>query len=137
MNGVLAFTVTDILGRATWAELPVVALLAGSAGACAIVVLSAVLSRSRLVAPIRYAGANSIVIYLTFFLPMAVVRMLLVRSGFDDAGWIAAIVTACAVVVPLVLERLVRGTTLDILYRRPRWARLSSPGAPLKLQPAG
>ncbi|MDB5592137.1 acyltransferase family protein [Enterovirga sp.] len=118
-------------------DLPVVGLLAGIAGAVAIVVIASLIAGRRPAEPLRHAGAQSISIYLTFFLPMAATRLILVRTGvIEDAGWVAAIVTAVAVVAPLVIERLVRHTRLSFLYRRPAWARLRSRASGLRLQPA-
>lgn len=128
VNGALALTPIDLGRVSTLAELPVIGLVAGMAGALAIVAVAALLSRTVLAAPFRYAGSHSIAIYLTFFLPMAAARTLLIKTGaIDDIGVVAAIVTAVAVAVPLLLERLVRDTRLSFLYRRPDWAHLPSP----------
>lgn len=106
-------------------ELPGVGLLLGLAGAAAVVGISGLLSKSDLMAAIRYCGRNSIVIYLAFFLPMAVTRTGLLKVGvIEDVGTISLIVTASAVVGPLVLYWIVRGTPLRFLFERPAWARL-------------
>lgn len=136
-NGALALTVVDLGGRTVPAELPVVGLLAGLAGAVAIVVVASVLTRLGLAGPLRYCGSNSISIYLTFFLPMAIGRTVLARSGIiDDIGVAASLVTAFAVLVPLGLERLSRGTQFAFLYRRPGWAHLPPRRDGLHLAPA-
>jgi uncharacterized membrane protein YcfT len=102
-----------------------VSLLLGGAGAVAVVTLATILSRSNLMAAIRYCGRNSIVIYLAFFLPMAVSRVALLATGvITDVGTISLIVTASGVVFPLVLFRLVRSTPLRFLFERPHLARL-------------
>lgn len=138
VNGVLALTTLAVADRAaTIAELPVIGLLSGIAGAIAIVALSALLTRTPIGAPLRYVGANSIAIYLTFFLPMAATRVALVKAGvIQDAGLVAAIVTAAAVTAPLLIERLVRHSSLSFLYRRPAWAHLPPPRVPARLEPA-
>jgi uncharacterized membrane protein YcfT len=90
-----------------------------------VVAFSALLSTSDAMAPLRYCGKNSIVIYLAFFLPMALTRTLLLRSGFiTDLGTISLIVTAAGVIGPLVLFWVVRGTFARFLFERPAWARL-------------
>jgi uncharacterized membrane protein YcfT len=112
--------------------LPGMSLFLGSIGAVAVVTFATILSRSDLMAPIRYVGRNSIVIYLAFFLPMAVSRILLLSTGIiSDLGTISLIVTASGVVFPLVLFWLVRGTPLRFLFERPAFARLAPAGARL------
>ena len=137
VNGVLALVVVDPVHRSTLAELPVIGLIAGLSGATAIVVLASLLSRTKLADPLRYCGANSIAIYLTFFLPMAAFRYVLVKTGLiQDVGIVSALVTALAVLVPLLIERMTRGTRLSFLYRRPAWARLAPARPEFRLQAA-
>ena len=117
LNGALVFTGV--------AALPGVSLPLGLVGCLAVVAFSALLSRSRLMEPVRYCGENSIVIYLAFFLPMATARSVLLSVGIiDDIGTMSAIVTATGVVAPLVLYWMVRGTPARILFERPSWAQL-------------
>ncbi|TXM92993.1 acyltransferase, partial [Methylobacterium sp. WL122] len=70
---------------------------------------------------LRACGRRSIVIYLAFFLPMAATRTLLVKAGLiADVGLASLTVMAVAVIVPLALERAVRGTALRVLFVRPK-----------------
>lgn len=125
LNGALALTAIQFLGAKTVAELPVVGLVAGLAGAIAIVVLSSLLVRARIAGPLRYIGSKSLAVYLTFFLPMAFGRLLTLHLWPQaDAGLTALGVTLVAVTFPLVAERLARGTRLNFLYVRPDWAHL-------------
>ena len=106
-------------------ELPGVSLGLGLVGAVAVVSFSALLSKSDLLAPLRYCGQNSIVIYLAFFLPMAASRTLLLKLGvISDLGTISVLVTVCGVIGPLLLFWAVRGTRLRLLFERPVWAHL-------------
>jgi uncharacterized membrane protein YcfT len=115
-----------------YSELAGIGLVLGFVGAIAVVTLSTVLSRSDWMAPVRYCGRNSIVIYLAFFLPMAVTRTVLLKTGIiADIGWISVIVTASGVVFPLVLFWAVRNTAARFLFVRPSWAHL-----PATLRPA-
>jgi len=108
-----------------YSELPFVSLALGFVGAVAVVTISALLSKAHMMAPLRYCGQNSIVIYLAFFLPMAVTRTLLLKTGIiADLGTISLIVTAVAVVTPVILHMLVRDTRLRFLFERPAWAKL-------------
>ncbi len=103
-------------------ELPVVSLALGVAGAMAIVSASAMIAGTSAAEPIRYAGERSIVVYLAFFLPMAVTRELLIRTGvIDDTGWMSLIVTVAGVVAPLVFHWIVKRTGVGLfLFERPR-----------------
>jgi uncharacterized membrane protein YcfT len=108
-------------------EIPGISLALGLVGAVAVVSFSALLSKSDLMAPLRYCGRNSIIIYLAFFLPMAVSRAALLKIGIiGDLGTISVIVTAAGVIVPLVLFWLVRRGPFRFLFERPGWARLDA-----------
>lgn len=110
-----------------YSELPGIGLALGFVGAIAVVTLSTILSKSDWMAPVRYCGRNSIVIYLAFFLPMAVTRTVLLKTGIiADIGWISVIVTTAGVVFPLVLFWAVRNTAARFLFVRPAWAHLST-----------
>ena len=124
-NAALALAPTGLASFPHPADLPVVGLAAGIAGACAIVAAASLLAGTAIARPLRYCGQNSIAIYLAFFLPMALTRYALVKTGWImDVGTISLVVTAAAIVVPLGLERLVRATPLAFLFRRPAWCRI-------------
>jgi uncharacterized membrane protein YcfT len=135
-NGVLALSASPVDGYPTLASLPIVSLALGALGAVAVVTIAALLTPTSLAAPFRHCGRHSIAIYLAFFLPMAATRAVLLKSGvIDDVGLVSAIVTAVAVVAPLILERLVRETPLSFLFRRPAAFHIAPARAP-RLQPA-
>ena len=70
---------------------------------------------------LRYAGRNSIVLYVSFVLPMAATRILLLKSGLTDSvGAVSLIVTLVAIAVPLALHAAVRNTRARFLYERPQ-----------------
>ena len=116
--------------------LPGIGLGLGFAGAVAVVAFSALLSRSDLMASVRYCGEHSLVIYLAFFLPMAASRTVLLKTGLvTDIGTISLFVTVASVIGPLVLFWAVRSTPARILFERPSWARLR-PRRPASLVPA-
>ena len=112
-----------------WSDLPVVSLLLGAAGAMAMVAMAGTLSASRLMAPVTWIGRHSLVVYLAFFLPMAVTRALLLEFAPGlDIGTISLIVTLSAVLAPLLLHRFVLVTGLGrFLFERPGWARIEQP----------
>jgi uncharacterized membrane protein YcfT len=118
------------------ADLPFVSLTLGMLGAVAVVSVSALMAKVDLFAALRYCGRNSIVIYLAFFLPMAAMRALLLKSGLiADIGTISALVTLAGVVGALALFWAVRGTPLRFLFARPQRFWLA-PKPRLALQPA-
>ncbi|GIL01754.1 MAG: acyltransferase [Alphaproteobacteria bacterium] len=135
VNGALAFTpvpagLLGLLGHPHGVEylsdLPVVSLALGAAGAVGIVVVTALLAAVPWAGFLAYLGRNSIVVYLAFFLPMAVSRAVLVRfAPFLDIGTVSLIVTICGVAGPVVLHLLVQWTGHGrFLFERPAWARL-------------
>ncbi|PLX38008.1 MAG: acyltransferase [Hyphomicrobiales bacterium] len=125
INGWLVFS---HLGEHSMADLPGINLMLGMFGAVAVVTVSALLSNLRWMSVLRYCGQNSIVIYLGFFLPMAVARVILLKfAPFLDLGTISLIVTAAGVIGPLVLFWMVRNTWFRWLFERPAWARLGPP----------
>jgi uncharacterized membrane protein YcfT len=102
-----------------YAQMPFISLALGLIGACAVVSVSALLSMSDLARPLRYLGRNSIVVYLSFFLPMAISRTILLKTGaIDDIGTICAIVTVCGIVGSLLMFWAARITPLRFLYER-------------------
>jgi len=108
-----------------YAALPLVGLGLGFLGALAVIAISVLFSRRKWALPLRYAGQNSMVVYLAFFLPMATTRLLLLRLAPGlDLGIVALVVTAVGVVAPLILHVLVKNTSLRFLFARPGWARL-------------
>jgi uncharacterized membrane protein YcfT len=74
---------------------------------------------------LRYAGQNSIVVYLAFFLPMATTRALLLKFAPGlDLGLVALTVTTVAAITPLLFYAVVEDSSWRFLFKRPAWARL-------------
>lgn len=112
MNGALVFT--------GFADLALISLPLGFVGAAAIVTISVLLTNVAASTPIRYCGKNSIVIYLAFFLPMLVTRIVLLKLNvIPYVSVMALIVTTASIVGPLVLWWTVRNTWLSFLFVRP------------------
>jgi uncharacterized membrane protein YcfT len=119
------------------AELPLVSLGLGLMGAMAVVSISALMARSDLFRPLRYCGRNSIVIYLAFFLPMALSRTLLLKTGWiADIGAVSLLVTLAGVIGALALFWAVRHTFLRFLFERPERLWIAPRKPALSLQPA-
>jgi uncharacterized membrane protein YcfT len=127
-NGVLVF-----MG---YGDLPFMSLALGFVGAAAVVAVAALMAKTELFQSLRYCGANSIVIYLAFFLPMAVTRTVLLKTGvITDLGTISLIVTTAGVVGALCWYWALRWTPLRFLFERPAWTKLRPARAPA-MQPA-
>lgn len=103
-----------------------VGLTLGFLGTAAVITTGALLSRTRLAAPLRYCGANSIVIYLAFFVFMAGTRTWLLNGPLaSDLGAVALLATVAGVAGPILLYWATRHSCLGFLFRRPDWARLA------------
>ena len=103
-----------------FSESPLVSLMLGLCGACAIVTLGTLLARAHWLNFLRFCGEHSIVIYLAFFLPMAATRTLLLRAGLiHDIGAISLIVTIVGMVGALALWRAALAVGANFLFERP------------------
>ena len=111
-----------------WPQLPGATLVFGFAGALAVIAGAVLLARFGAMGWLAYCGRHSLVIYLSFFLPMAASRVALIKLGWiSDVGALSLVVAAAAVGGPLLLDRLTRGGPFAFLYTRPAWARIEPP----------
>ena len=125
LNGAMAFTPSPIHGWATVADWPVISIVLGGMGAMAIVMLAAQLAKYNVASFVKYCGANSIVLYISFTIPMALTRVVLLKLGvITDTGVASMIVWLVALVSPLVVHMVLKRTPLRLLYERPAWAVL-------------
>jgi uncharacterized membrane protein YcfT len=119
INGALVF--------GGYSEAPFVSLALGFAGSMAVITIAALMAKVDWFNLLRYAGENSIVVYLAFFLPMAATRITLLKTGIiPDLGTVSLLVTAMGVIVPLLFHAAIRGTRLDFLFSRPAAFQLRS-----------
>ncbi len=111
---------------------PIISLILGAMGAVAIITFASLVARFSLIAPLTHAGANSIVIYLAFFLPMVIMRLFMLKfTPWIDPGTMALIGLAVAVVTPLIGYWAIRKIGIGyFLFERPNWAVLK--GTPWK-----
>lgn len=108
------------------ASVPGIGLLLGFAGAAAIMGTGSLLATHSWAAWLRYIGAHSFVIYLSFFLPMKIALKTLATTGIvPDVGTATALIVVVAVAAPLLFHRIVRNTWAGFLYARPAALRLS------------
>jgi uncharacterized membrane protein YcfT len=103
-----------------FSEWPLISLLLGLAGACAVVTIGTLLARVHWLDFLRFCGEHSIVIYLAFFLPMAATRTLLLRAGMiHDIGTTSLIVTLAGVFGSLAIWRIALAAGANFLFERP------------------
>jgi uncharacterized membrane protein YcfT len=120
-----------------FSEWPLISLMLGLAGACAIVTSATLLARKHWLTFLRFCGEHSIVIYLAFFLPMVATRTLLLRAGpLHDVGTIGLIVTIAGVVGALVLWRIALKVGANFLFERPAAFWIAPKQPHQTLQPA-
>lgn len=137
-NGIAAFTPVPFGGYASISEIPGVSMLFGVVGAAAIVCVASLLARFETAGFIGYCGKNSIVLYISFMIPMAVTRMVLLKTGIvTDTGLASFIVWLTAVISPLIVYEVLRHTPLKYLYQRPSWAQLPYKRAKTAGSPSG
>lgn len=116
-----------VLVQGGLAAMPFVSLALGFLGAAAVIAAATLVADRRAGAGLAAIGRQSLVVYLAFFLPMAITRVVLVKSGLiQDAGTIALMTTVAAVAGALAIHWLVRGSRLDFLFVRPEFLRLKS-----------
>lgn len=113
-----------------YASIPGLHLLLALAGSIAVCLSAALLVMIPAMAWLRWLGAHSIVVYLSFSIPMAASRVLLLRLNLvENINILSTIVYAIALVSPLVLYWFIQKTGFGkFLFERPAWAHL--PGTP-------
>jgi len=101
-------------------------LLLGAMGAAAVCTIAALLVRFEWAKVLRYCGRNSIVIYLAFPIPLAVMLKLIAlgKVPSEFAGIASLLTLAAAIIGPLVVHRMLKPTPLAPLFERPAWAKL-------------
>lgn len=134
INGVLVFTggfeMKPVHAEMGFAALPVLHLVLAVVGSLALCVTAALLSKLAAMDWLRWLGAHSIVVYLSFSIPMAITRTVLLKVGIiEDTSILSVTVLLVALLSPLVLYWLIQKTGWGkFLFERPSWAHL--PGTP-------
>lgn len=124
------FSMLPVRAEMGFAALPGLHLILAFAGSIALCVFAALLMRLKWMDWLGWLGAHSIVVYLSFSIPMAATRLVLMKLGFiTDTGMLSTIVMLVAILSPLVLYWLIQLTGWGkFLFERPAWAHL--PGTP-------
>ncbi|WP_421759648.1 acyltransferase family protein [Devosia sp.] len=119
-----------------FAAFPPLHLALGFAGSLLICLTAALLVRLPRMDWLRWLGEHSIVVYLSFSIPMAAMRTLILKTGLvNDTSVVSLMVMAVALVSPLILYAIIQKTGWGkFLFERPAWAHL--PGTPGSRNPA-
>jgi uncharacterized membrane protein YcfT len=124
---VLWFAANVILVKLGLASVPGMALLAGYAGAGAVMLLSTLFARLSWMRWLRYLGRHSIVVYLGFIIPLRVMlRFLGDRAVIHDIGTLSLAVTLGSIAGAVLLYWALRNTPLRFLYSRPAWTSIQT-----------
>ena len=129
MNALLVFSpgftmhpVHPVMGLAGLPGFHLVLALVGTAALC---VIAALLTRLPWMNWLRWMGANSLVIYVAFVLPLGISRTILIKLGLLEPSLLTATTMMIAIVSPLILYWLVLRTGFGhFLFVRPAWAYL-------------
>jgi uncharacterized membrane protein YcfT len=106
---------------------PGIGLVLGFTGAAAVIAFAILLMKLGASAALRLCGANTLPIYLSFFVFMAASRAMLLQFVSEmDLALVSLIVTATGVVGPLALYWITRKIGGSFLFTRPAAFRLST-----------
>ena len=113
-----------------YAAFPPLHLLLGFVGSLAVCIAGGLLVKLPWMNWLRWLGEHSIVVYLSFSIPMAASRTIILKTGvLTDTSAVSVIVMTVALVSPLVLYWLIQKTGWGrFLFERPAWAHI--PGTP-------
>ena len=104
---------------------PVLSLFFGAAGILAVLACAGLLAQKNCFKILKFAGSHSLVVYLSFFIPMAAVRIALIKMGISNVTAVSLFVTLAAIAVPLISYRVISHGKLKFLYERPSMFRVA------------
>lgn len=100
-------------------------LCAALYGATAVIAFMSAFSSAAIMRPFTFVGEQSLTVYLAFFLPGAILRIGLEKTGLIENGdVIAGVAITGAIIIPLLAARLLAKTPLAFLFTRPEFFRL-------------
>jgi len=120
------------------AHFPIVSLVLGFAGTAAMIALTGLMAGKAMFKPLEWAGSHSIVIYLAFFLPMAIARTILIKVGIiGDVGTISLLTWIAAFTGPIIGYAIIQKIGFGrFLFERPNWVKWPVKPADTKIAPA-
>ncbi len=128
--GILLWAIVN--GLVVWfgyGDLVPVAIIMGVLGFIAVVDFMGIINEfflgRQLAKVFRFCGQRSLPIYLGFFLPMGISRILVLKFGNGDSGLSAFLVATATVIGAILMYEIVKRIKIGtFLYVRPNWARL-------------
>jgi uncharacterized membrane protein YcfT len=134
VNGLLVFSPGYLvqpmhMTMGSLAAFPPVHLALAVAGALALCVAGGLLARLRSMDWLRWLGEHSLVIYVSFTIPMSLFRELMLYTGvLTETGPLSVAVLVVSLLAPVVLLAGVRRTGFGMfLFQRPDWAHIAPP----------
>jgi uncharacterized membrane protein YcfT len=130
-NGLLVYSpgyvVTPVDTKMGLAAFPPLHLMLAITGALALCVTGALLCKLSFMNWLRWLGEHSLVVYVSFTLPMSIFRGLAMWSGLlTETGPLSFAVLIVAITSPVVLYLIVQRLGIGVfLFERPRWAHIS------------
>ncbi|MFV0281639.1 MAG: acyltransferase family protein [Rhodoblastus sp.] len=130
VNGALVFSdgyqVLPDRTQMGYAAFPPLRLALALSGSLCLCVLAAMIAERRGFGWLQTIGRHSLVIYVSFFIPMWALRTLALKSGvLTDTGLLSAVLLAFSTATPLALHALVNRTGFGrFLFERPNWAHI-------------
>lgn len=130
-NGLLVFSsgfsVQPTATEMGLAAVPPLRLALAVMGGLAICVIAGLLVRFPLMDWLRWLGEHSLVIYVSFTLPMSIFRGIALNSGLiTETGALSFAVLLVSLASPALLYAVVKRTRVGtFLFERPNWARIA------------
>ena len=123
----MCIAVNSLLVFNDFLEYTIVTLILGFYGAYAVIAIGALLQKLPNMEWLQYLGANSIIIFLPFYLPMKLISyvMLSMYSGYPP-GWFAAVLTVFTLAASVLLYWLAHKINAGLwLLQRPTWVKIA------------
>lgn len=131
--------IPNIVGQYKAAHFPIISIILGFAGTISMVALTGLMAGKALFNPLKWVGSHSIIIYLAFFLPMAIARAVFIKLGIiEDIGTISLLTWITAFTGPIIGYWLIQKLNFGkFLFERPAWFRLpNKPSSESNIAPA-
>ena len=108
-------------------EYTIVTLLLGFCGAYAVIAAGALLQKVTFLGWLQYLGANSIIIFLPFYLPMKLISLIMLSvHASPPPGLFAAVLTLLTILASVLLYQLTQKYNVGKwLLHRPAWSKIA------------
>lgn len=108
-------------------EYTIVTLLLGFYGAYAVIAVGALLQKVTFLGWLQYLGANSIIIFLPFYLPMKLISLIMLSVyALPPPGLFSAVITLLTILASVLLYQLAQKCNVGLwLLDRPAWSKIT------------